>query len=173
MHAGRTVLHTRVTGARPVPRDRRPRPARQGWRIACCLLDGQMTHDLVTIALAGTIVLAAIGGSALAILVARYGVTGTQGSAVVARQYFFARLTYFTVGASLALTGVLAAVGLSASVRSASGATPPVTIAESPAELEALRARIRGLEATLSELELRIARVPARAEAFGTADARR
>jgi hypothetical protein len=118
-----------------------------------------MMDLFVTGALAGTVVLAAVGGVALWVLVARFGIgPAAEPDAWTARHAFFARLTYFTVGASLALTGVLAAVGLAASVRSAS--VPGVTAAP-PAEREALEARIRALEATLDELDLRVGRVPA------------
>jgi hypothetical protein len=123
------------------------------------LLTNPAMDFFVTGALAGTVVLAAVGGVALWILVARFGIgPAADVDAWTARHVFFARLTSFTVGASLALAGVLAAVGLAASVRSAS-----VTVAASPspAERQALEARIRALEATLDELDLRVGRGPA------------
>jgi hypothetical protein len=119
--------------------------------------------SLVTSVLAGTVLLAAMGAAALCVLVARYGIAPGAGSAPwTARRHFFARLTYFTVGASLALTGVLAAVGLAASVRSES-----VRMASGAAAIgdrRALESRIHALESALDELHLRINRTPADVE---------
>ncbi len=125
--------------------------------------------DVVTTALAGTIVLAAVGGGALCVLVARYGIgPATEPLPWTARRYFFARATYFTVGAAFALTGVLAAVGLAASERATS-----VAMARSPAGIRdraALEARIHALESTLDEIQLRISRLPADLRWLGNGD---
>lgn len=115
---------------------------------------------LETSVFAATLVLAATGAAALCLLVARYGIGPAAGPVPwTARRQFFARLTYFTVGVALALTGVLAAVGLAASVRSESAARAAraATVPDRPA----LEARIRALESALDELQLRISRAPA------------
>jgi hypothetical protein len=118
---------------------------------------------LETWVFAACLVLAATGAAALCLLVARYGIGPAAGhTSWTARRQFFARLTHVTVGATLALTGVLAAVGLAASVRSESAARA-VRAAAVP-DRPALEARIRALESALDELQLRISRAPADVE---------
>jgi hypothetical protein len=119
----------------------------------------------VTFVLGATIAISAIGAAALSLLVARFGVTTSTVEPIelATRRYFCARLTYFIVGGSLALTGVLSAAALSANVGPGIAAG---TIATHAPAAPALEARIHELESALADVESRLRLIPVRVESF-------